>query len=139
VYALGRNISSSKARTIVASLLGVFFPNGNAVESGSGHRPRICPRCDAEMLYEVAVKLALVIEPRGLKAGECGKRLYYGEHLCARGRRMCVKHAPGSISARAPVQRSWILRRYRTRLTHVTSIVSASVYASSKPSTAVEA
>lgn len=30
-----------------------------------GHRSRVCPRRDAEVLYEVAVQLALVIEPNG--------------------------------------------------------------------------
>jgi hypothetical protein len=41
-------------------------PNGGADQPGliaSAYRPRVCPRCDAAVLHEVAVQLALVIEP----------------------------------------------------------------------------
>jgi hypothetical protein len=41
-------------------------PNGGADQPGlivSACRPRVCPRCDAAVLHEVAVQLALVIEP----------------------------------------------------------------------------
>jgi hypothetical protein len=41
-------------------------PNGGADQSGliaSAYRRRVCPRCDAVVRHEVAVQLALVIEP----------------------------------------------------------------------------